>query len=341
MTASTAQPNDADPDASVPAADPPGRGTVAAVKRWTWRHHLGIARIDHWVKNVFMLPGIALALLFVDAPIGTLLWRSLIAVASLCLCASANYTINEFVDGEFDRFHPLKSIRPAALGLLDGRLVALQYVCLAASGLGTALVIGRDFAICNVLLLVMGVIYNARPIRTKDRPYLDVLSEALNNPLRLLLGWFVVVDSVVPPSSILASYWLGGAFLMAVKRFNELRSIADPAAAGRYRLSFRHYNENSLLLSCFFYALCSSFLLGVFLIKYRIEFLLAFPLFALMFTWYLAIGLRPGSSAQAPERLYTERAFLAYVGIVALCMTALFFIDIPQMHVLVEPISVR
>lgn len=324
-----------------PAADPPGKAAALVVGRSRWRDHLGIARIDHWVKNIFMLPGTALALLFVDAPVGTLLGRSLIGFASLCLCASANYTINEFVDGEFDRFHPVKRTRPAALGLLDARLVALQYILLVVCGLGLAIVIGHDFAICSILLLVMGVIYNARPIRTKDRPYLDVLSEALNNPLRLLLGWFVIVDGTVPPSSILASYWLGGAFLMAVKRFNELRSIADPAAAGRYRLSFRHYSENLLLLSSFFYALCSSFFLGVFLIKYRIEFLLAFPLFALMFTWYLAIGLRPGSSAQAPERLYTERAFLAYVGIVALCMVALFFIDIPQMHVLVEPISVR
>jgi len=324
-----------------PDANPPGGETVVAVGRSFWRSHLGIARMDHWVKNVFMLPGIALALLFVEVPVGTLLWRSLIGFASLCLCASANYTINEFVDGEFDRFHPVKRTRPAALGLLDARLVALQYVGLVAGGLGLAFVIGRDFAICSVLLLVMGVVYNARPLRTKDRPYLDVLSEALNNPLRFLLGWFIIVDSILPPSSILASYWLGGAFLMAVKRFNELRSIADHEAAGRYRLSFRHYSENSLLLSSFFYALCSSFFLGVFLIKYRIEFLLVFPLFALMFTWYLAIGLRPGSSAQAPERLYTERAFLAYVGVVALCMVVLFFVDIPQMHVLVEPIRVR
>jgi decaprenyl-phosphate phosphoribosyltransferase len=324
-----------------PIADPPDAAAALSNGRTLLRHHLGIARVDHWVKNVFMLPGIALAMLFVSAPLGIMFLRSVIGLASLCLCASANYTINEFVDGEFDRFHPVKKMRAAALGLLDGRLVALQYVVLVACGLGLAGLIGRDFLICSILLLVMGVLYNARPIRTKDRPYLDVLSEAVNNPLRLLLGWFVLVDGVVPPSSILAAYWLGGAFLMAVKRFNELRGIADYAAAGRYRLSFRYYTEDSLLLSSFFYALCSSFFLGVFLIKYRIEFLLAFPLLALMFTWYLAIGLRPGSSAQAPERLYTERGFLAMVAAVALVIVALFYIDIPLLHILVEPIKVR
>jgi hypothetical protein len=61
-----------------------------------------------------------------------------------------------------------------------------------------------------------------------------------------------------------------------------------------------------------FYAVCSSFFLGIFLIKYRIEFLLTFPLFALLFTWYLAIGLKPDSGAQAPEKLYREGKFMVF-----------------------------
>ena len=99
------------------------------------------------------------------------------------------------------------------------------------------------YALLAVLLLAMGIFYNARPLRTKDRPYLDVLSEAVNNPLRLLLGWFTLVGSVLPPSSILLAYWMGGAFLMAVKRFTELRGIADREAAGNYRRSFRCCQE--------------------------------------------------------------------------------------------------
>lgn len=303
--------------------------------------YLRIARLDHWVKNAFMLPGTALALLFVRPPLDVLLWQTLLGLLSLCLCSSANYTINEFLDGEFDRFHPVKRQRPAARGLLDARLVALQYVALAAIALGIAAAVGRSFTIICVALLMMGIVYNARPFRTKDWQYLDVLSEAVNNPLRLLLGWFAIVRDVLPPSSILLAYWMGGAFLMAVKRYTELRGIADPAAAGHYRRSFRYYTEDKLLLSSFFYAVCSSFFLAVFLIKYRIEFLLTFPLFSLMFAWYLAIGLKPNSAAQAPERLFTERRFLAFVGLICVTVAVLFYLDIPLLHVLVEPISVR
>ena len=303
--------------------------------------HLAIARPDHWVKNVFMLPGVALALLFVRPGLDALLWQTVLGFVSVCLSASANYTINEFIDGEFDCFHPLKKSRPAAQGLLDARLVASQYAALAIASLALAWLVGRSFTIATGVLLVMGILYNARPIRTKDRPYLDVLSEAVNNPLRLLLGWFTLVDSMLPPSSILMAYWMGGAFLMAVKRYTELRSIGEGAAAGNYRRSFRHYTEHRLLLSSFFYAICAAFFLGVFLIKYRIEFLLTFPLFSLMFTWYLAIGLKPNSAAQAPERLFTERAFIVFVAVVCLAIAVLFEIDIPALHILVEPISVH
>lgn len=306
-----------------------------------WQRYLGIARVDHWVKNAFMLPGTTLALLFVHPSGGLLLWHAALGLLALCLCSSANYTINEFLDAESDRFHPVKRHRPAAQRLLDARLVMTQYVVLVAFGLAVALQVGRSFAITAGVLLGMGILYNARPARTKDTPYLDVLSESINNPLRLLLGWFALVNDVLPPSSIMLSYWMGGAFLMAVKRFSELRGIADPERAGLYRRSFRFYTEDSLLVSAFFYAICSAFFLGVFLIKYRIEFLLTFPLFSLMFAWYLAIGLKPHSAAEAPERLFSERRFIAFVAVLCAIAGVLFYVDIPGLHVLVEPIAVH
>jgi decaprenyl-phosphate phosphoribosyltransferase len=85
-----------------------------------------------------------------------------------------------------------------------------------------------------------------------------------------------------------------------------------------------------------FYALSAAFFLGVFLIKYRIEFLLCMPFLALLFAWYLVIGMRAQSPAQHPERLYRERSFLAYVGLLGVLITLLFFIDLPWLDILVE-----
>ena len=79
--------------------------------------------------------------------------------------------------------------------------------------------------------------------------------------------------------------------------------------------------------------------LGVFLIKYRIEYLLTFPLFALLFAWYLAVGLRPRSIAQTPEKLYSEGRFVTFVIFLCLVVILLLYIDLPGMYFLVDPIE--
>ncbi len=91
------------------------------------------------------------------------------------------------------------------------------------------------------------------------------------------------------------------------------------------------------MLSSFFYALSSAFFLGVFLVKYRIEFLLSFPLFAILFVWYAHIAMKPHSASQAPEKLYQERAFMSYVVFLGIVVIGLFFVDIPQLEILMSP----
>ena len=126
---------------------------------------------------------------------------------------------------------------------------------------------------------------------------------------------------------------------MAIKRYAEFRFINDPERAGLYRKSFMVYTEEKLLISAFFYALSSSFFLGIFLIKYRIEFLLSFPLFALLFAWYLSIGQKRHSPTQNPEKLYKEKWFMLYVIFLGGVVTLLFFLDIPWLHVLMKPVE--
>lgn len=302
-------------------------------------NYVRIARPSYWFKNVFMLPGTAVALLLQPMAPGALALPLLLGVISVCLLTSANYVINEYLDAEHDRHHPTKRDRPTAQGLISGRLVALEYALLAGLGLLLAWLIGQLFLSVGLILLAMGLIYNLEPVRTKDWAYLDVISEAVNNPLRFALGWAIVIDHILPPSSILLAYWFGGAFLMAVKRYAEYRSIGDPVVAGLYRSSFRHYSEATLLTSSVFYGLNAAFFLAIFLIKYRIEFILTFPLFSLLFAWYLYIGIKEDSVAQTPERLYREWRFLILVGVLVAAVATLFVVDIPILAALTERIA--
>jgi decaprenyl-phosphate phosphoribosyltransferase len=301
------------------------------------RDYLAIARPDHWIKNIFVIPGAALAIGLSDHVDWTrAVWRTVVALVATCLIASANYTINEWLDAESDRHHPVKKMRPAAVGRMSAPWVYAQWALLAAIGLGVSWQLGHKFFAVAAVLLIMGCIYNVPPTRTKDRQYFDVLSESINNPLRFMLGWTAVVSYLLPPSSILLAYWMGGAYLMAVKRYSEFRFIGDSARAGLYRRSFKFYSETSLLLSSFYYAIVSALFLGVFLIKYKIELILSIPFLALLFVWYLQIGMRQDSVAQKPERLYKERAFMAYVVAIGLLFTILLVIKIPWLNFLVE-----
>lgn len=299
-------------------------------------YYVAIARPDHWTKNIFVLPGVVLAFAIDSAAELSALIYLPIALLSTCLVASANYTINEYLDGKFDRHHPTKRNRPTAQGLIKLPYVILQYIVLVVAGLGLASFFNPVFFYASVFLLVMGLIYNVEPVRSKDRPFIDVLSESINNPIRLVLGWAAVSTIVLPPSSIMISYWMGGAFLMAVKRYAEYREIDDADRAGKYRRSFRFYTEEGLLLSAFFYALTSVLFLGIFLIKYKIEFILSFPFIALLFAYYLSISLRIGSTAMNPERLYTEPKFMAYVAFLGALIFALFFVEIPPIQYLMD-----
>ncbi len=322
------------------------------------KDYIKIARPDHWFKNVFVLPGTAFALFFVPEAFASSMVPLLIGLISTCLIASANYTINEYLDAEFDAHHPKKKNRPTVLGSIRLRGVVIQYAALSVAGLLLAAMINAQFFAIALFLLVMGVIYNVEPMRSKNRPYLDVLSESINNPIRFMLGWSVVipVDAVslfaflggghgfwdqftLPPSSILLAYWFGGAFLMSMKRYSEYRHINDPALAGLYRESFKYYDENRLLVASFFYALCSSFFLAVFLIKYKIELLISFPFLALLFTWYLHIAMKEDSVTQNPEKLYKEWKFLLYTCLLSVLIVVLFVVEIEPLRILLEAIE--
>jgi decaprenyl-phosphate phosphoribosyltransferase len=312
--------------------------------------YVAIARPDNWVKNVFMMPGVLFALIIYRVPLDAALFIKLVlGLVSTCLVASANYVINEYLDAEFDKFHPLKKKRTSVVRVVNPVLVYSEWVLLAVVGFALAYQVSTQFLIISIFLLVMGVLYNVRPFRTKERVYLDVLSESVNNPIRFMLGWFIVAPALslatlkvgsffnsLPPSSIIIAYWMGGAYLMATKRFAEYRLIKDPQLAGLYRRSFQFYTENSLLISMFFYALTSAFFLGIFLIKNRIELLISFPFFALLFAWYLRIGLLENSPVQGSEKLYTRKWFMLYVVLFCGLLVTLMFVRIPFLSTLLE-----
>lgn len=294
------------------------------------KSYLKIARINHWIKQLFVIPGIVFAVFLV----GVDDWKHfaiqfVLGMLSTSFVASANYVINEWLDAGFDKFHPTKKNRPIVAENLKVSYILLEYAIFAVIGLVIAWFAGKYVFAMEVWLFIMGILYNVKPIRLKEIPFVDVLSESVNNAIRLLIGWFIVTGDYLPPISIIFGYWMGGAFLMAIKRYAEYRMIGDKSKAALYRKSFKSYTENSLLSSAIFYALLSVFSCGVFMIKYRVELLIAIPFLCGLFVIYLNLSYKNDSSVQKPEKLYKEKGLMLYLLLFVAIVAVLMFIDIP------------
>jgi decaprenyl-phosphate phosphoribosyltransferase len=292
--------------------------------------HLCIARFDHSIKNVFILPGIILPLSILREPVTpTLIKRLGLGFLAATLIACSNYVLNEVLDAPFDKKHPLKCIRPAARGLINIPAAYFQWLLMMIAGIAIACILSWQFALAAAGLWIMGCLYNIPPFRTKDILYLDVLTEAINNPLRMLLGWYMVTSTLVPPVSLIVSYWMLGCYFMALKRFSEYREIGSPLMAGAYRKSFLRYTERSLLGSVLFYASVAMLMFGAFIMRYRMELILAVPFVALLMAMYFDLAFHPNSAVQHPEKLYRQPALMATTIITSTVFIALLYCNIP------------
>jgi 4-hydroxybenzoate polyprenyltransferase len=295
-------------------------------------------RTDHWVKQVFVLPGIVAALSNGFSGIPSGLWfRLFVGFLSVCLVSSSNYVINEVLDARFDLSHPVKRFRPVPSGKVSIPLAYAQWIALMLIGVGIGFAVNVPFGLTMLALWVMGCVYNIRPIRSKDQPYLDVLSESINNPLRMLGGWYMTGTLAFPPTTLLVSYWMVGCYFMAIKRYAEYRDIDDPLRAAAYRKSFSYYTLQRLLVSIMFYASASMLFLGAFIMRYRLELVLAFPLVALVMAIYLGLAFKPESAVVNPEKLYRERTLVLAVAACAIAMGVLMIVDIPALDTIFKP----
>ncbi len=295
--------------------------------------YLQIARFDHWFKNVFMLPGVVFAY-YVKPELftGLSLLHIFIGLLATGFVASSNYVINELLDAPFDALHPVKKFRPIPSGGINTTFVYIEWIGLAVIGLLLAASLGVQFFVVELWLWIMGCLYNIPPFRSKDKPFIDVLSESVNNPIRLLLGWYLTGIVVLPPVSLLLAYWMIGAFFMAIKRFAEYRKIACAQTAANYRSSFRYYNQERLMISIMYYAVAFGLFFGIFLIRYKMEMVMSVPFIAGFMAWYLHLGYLENSPAQYPERLYKEKSFFAYCLFCCVIALSLLFIDWPFLH---------
>ena len=187
-----------------------------------------LARPAQWLKN-----GVVLAALIFGSDISNLqhVTTSLLAVAVFCLLSSAVYTLNDLVDRQKDRQHPIKRNRPLASGRVPITLAATMIVLLPVVGLLAALYINLQFLIVCTVFLILNIVYS---VKLKNIVIIDVMSIAISFVLRAYAG--AVAINVPASKWLMINALLLALFLGFGKRRHELVMLEDGATAHRQSL---------------------------------------------------------------------------------------------------------
>ena len=190
------------------------------------------ARPHQWVKNLFVAAPLVFARRMYEPES---LVRTLVAFACFCLLSSAVYLLNDVVDVEKDRAHPVKRFRPVASGAISVLAARIAAGTAALGSLAVGLFLDPAFAAVGASYLLLNVAYS---FALKRVAFVDVGCIALGFLLRVLGGAFAIP---VPPSGwLLICTVLLAALLGFGKRAHELRVAGERGGVQRDVLEAYH-----------------------------------------------------------------------------------------------------
>jgi 4-hydroxybenzoate polyprenyltransferase len=182
-------------------------------------------RPAQWTKNLIVFAALIFGQRLLDA--GSVL-RATVAFLAFCALSGVVYLVNDIVDREHDRQHPLKRLRPIAAGHLPVTVAGVSGLLLGAVALGAAAWLGTAFLVHAAAYVLLQVAYS---LALKRQVILDVLSIALGFVIRASAGGAAIA---VPVSQwLLVCTILLALFLALAKRRHEITLLGDDAARHR------------------------------------------------------------------------------------------------------------
>lgn len=281
-------------------------------------------RPEQWTKNLLVFA----ALIFSEK---TLLYDPravLTAVGAFiifCVLSGVVYLVNDVMDREIDRRHPLKSRRPIATGALSVGTALIAAAVVGAVALGAALALSTGFGIVALLYLALQLLYSG-PL--KHIVILDVLTLAIGFVLRAVAG--AVAINVVISHWLFVCTILLALFIALAKRRHELLLLGEGAASHRPILGeYTPYLLDqmisvvtaSTLIAYIFYTISAETVA-----KFGTEWLgltIPFPLYGIFRYLYL-VHQREGGGSPA-DLLLNDRPLLACVVLWVVAVVAIIY----------------
>jgi 4-hydroxybenzoate polyprenyltransferase len=242
-----------------------------------------------------------------------------------CALSGVVYILNDIVDHDRDRLHPIKMRRPIASDALPVPIAKTAAVVILIIGMVGAVIIGPLFSWTVVSYLLLQAAYS---LTLKHVVILDALAIAIGFVLRAV-GGAVAVDVEISHWLLVCTILLA-LFIAFAKRRHELELLANGAA--RHRAILTEYSSylldqmigvttSSTLVSYIFYTISPETQL-----KFGTAWLgLTIPLPIYGIFRYLYLVHQRHSGGDPTELLLTDRPLLACVVLWALMVAVIIY----------------
>ena len=199
---------------------------------------LRLIRPKQWVKSVIVFAPVFFGGDFFHA---SALLLSLLAAIAFSFVASSIYCLNDVIDVEADRRHPVKCHRPIASGRVSVRQAYMLMAVMALLGFGVALLLPQGTLPVVGVLLFYWLLNVAYCLRLKQYAIIDVCIVAFGFVLRLLAG--SLATGIVLSKWIVLMTFLLMLFLSFAKRRDDVVRMNATGEAPRkntirYNLTF-------------------------------------------------------------------------------------------------------
>jgi decaprenyl-phosphate phosphoribosyltransferase len=164
--------------------------SVSIANSKTITQYITLLRPKHWIKNSFVfLP------LFFSGEIFNIekLLSCFGGFVSFSFMASAVYILNDYMDIEADKNHPIKSARPLASALVSKKSGVILFISCAVTGIAIAALIKTKFLFVLMLYFVMNIGYS---LGLKNISILDIVLVALGFVLRIKAGGVIALIGI-------------------------------------------------------------------------------------------------------------------------------------------------
>ncbi|MFA9288383.1 MAG: UbiA prenyltransferase family protein [Weeksellaceae bacterium] len=191
-------------------------------------------RINQWIKNFVIFVGLLFAGKLFNL---TLFTQATYAFIIFCLLSSTSYVLNDIIDYQYDRKHPIKKHRPIASGLISIPEATFTVFVLTIVSLLLALSFSIPFFLLSIVFLLLHFLYS---LYLKKYPVIDIFTISFSFVLRTFAG--VIATGYHVPVWLLLTIFFISLFMASVKRHAE--SVTQ--AGNQTRESLFHYKDHLL-----------------------------------------------------------------------------------------------